>query len=269
MKIIPLLENVSSNSQLRSKHGLCLYIETIGKKILFDVGPNDDFIKNAAVLNVDLNEIDYVIISHGHFDHGKGLATFLEINQKAKVIISKHGFLEHRYILMGVKVNIGLNKPMSLDRFIFIEQDIELDGMFIRANVAFQETPLSDQRLYVKKDRRYLHDDFQHEIYLVLKEENKNILITGCSHRGILSIIHTIESRMKLIFDYVIGGFHLMRFRQTNREHLTYLTFLRKKLSEKPTKYYTCHCTGKRSTNFLKETMHQLYDIHTGDTIEI
>ena len=84
MKIISLLEN-TSNTNLKPKHGLCLYIETLKHKILFDLGPDETYIKNAKLKKIDLEEIDIVIISHGHIDHGGGLKSFLKINSKAKI----------------------------------------------------------------------------------------------------------------------------------------------------------------------------------------
>lgn len=86
MKIISLVENTSSSSEYRSEHGLCLYIETPKHKILFDLGQDKLFAENAAKMNIDISDIDTVIISHGHRDHGGGLNKFLELNTKAKNI---------------------------------------------------------------------------------------------------------------------------------------------------------------------------------------
>ena len=72
-------------SLLKNEHGLSLYIKYNNKNILFDAGPSDILIHNSAKMNLDLSEIDYLIISHGHFDHGGGIIPFLEKNKKAKV----------------------------------------------------------------------------------------------------------------------------------------------------------------------------------------
>ena len=58
MKIITLLENNSSKKELKSSHGLSLYIEVGNKKILFDIGSNNNYKKNAKILGIDLNEVD-------------------------------------------------------------------------------------------------------------------------------------------------------------------------------------------------------------------
>jgi 7,8-dihydropterin-6-yl-methyl-4-(beta-D-ribofuranosyl)aminobenzene 5'-phosphate synthase len=53
-KIIALVENTKSSKDLYAKHGLCLYIETAEHKILFDLGPDNTFVKNAEKMGIDL-----------------------------------------------------------------------------------------------------------------------------------------------------------------------------------------------------------------------
>ena len=88
MKITALVEN-TTNQGWRTVHGLSLYIETPGHKILFDVGPDDTIFKNAERAGVDLAAVDTLIISHGHSDHGGALKKFLDINHRAKVYIQR------------------------------------------------------------------------------------------------------------------------------------------------------------------------------------
>ena len=92
MKITCLAENTTSRPDIEAEHGLSLYIETNGKKILFDMGQGELFIRNAKRLGIDLSDVDIAVISHGHYDHGGGLRSFLEINKKAPVYISEHAF---------------------------------------------------------------------------------------------------------------------------------------------------------------------------------
>jgi len=90
-----LVENTAISSEYGCKHGLCIYIETPNHKILFDLGPNKLFVENALKMNVDISDIDTVIISHGHKDHGGALKYFLEQNKKAKIYIRKEAFEPH------------------------------------------------------------------------------------------------------------------------------------------------------------------------------
>ncbi len=89
MLIKTLVENTSLSKDFGSEHGLSLYIETQNHKILFDVGASDLFLQNAKKLDVNIADVDFLAISHGHYDHGGGLKTFLEENTKAEVFLRK------------------------------------------------------------------------------------------------------------------------------------------------------------------------------------
>ena len=84
MKCIVLSDNRSNNSSLSTEHGLSILLTTDQHKILLDTGASDVFIRNAEVLGIDLSEVDYVFISHGHSDHAGGLRYILKQNQRAK-----------------------------------------------------------------------------------------------------------------------------------------------------------------------------------------
>ena len=92
MKISMLLENTAKNDCFCAEHGLSMYIETDKLNILFDTGAGSLFAENAKQLGVDLADVDVAIISHGHNDHGGGLATFLSLNEKAKVYVTPQAF---------------------------------------------------------------------------------------------------------------------------------------------------------------------------------
>lgn len=84
MLIKTLVENTSVSEDFGSEHGLSLYIETKKQKILFDVGASELFLQNAKKLGVNIADVDFLVISHGHYDHGGGLKTFLKRTQKPK-----------------------------------------------------------------------------------------------------------------------------------------------------------------------------------------
>ena len=123
MIITALLENETVSSQYEKKHGLSLYVKTQEHNILFDLGPDETFIKNAEKMNIDLKEVNIVVISHGHNDHGGGLKAFLEYNDKAKIYIRKSAFNPHYTTpLLWTKINIGLdNELMDNERIIFTD----------------------------------------------------------------------------------------------------------------------------------------------------
>ena len=90
VKVVCLVENTSCSPQIGHVHGLSLYIETSNHKILFDVGPNDTYLRNARKLGIDIKSIDTVIISHGHNDHAGALESFMRLNTQAKIYIRSY-----------------------------------------------------------------------------------------------------------------------------------------------------------------------------------
>ena len=87
-------------------------------------------------------------------------------------------------------------------------------------------------------------DDFRHEQYLLVEDAGKRILISGCSHKGILQIMEAFRP------DILVGGFHFMKI--TEEETLRQAA---EKLLEYDTVYYTGHCTGQKQYDYLKTIM--------------
>ncbi len=78
MKLTILVDNtVLQSKNLLGEHGLSFYIEADDKKILFDTGYSDVFLKNAYKMGIDLLDLDYIVLSHGHYDHTWGLSNYL------------------------------------------------------------------------------------------------------------------------------------------------------------------------------------------------
>ncbi len=262
MIIKTLMENTTKSDYLQAEHGLSLYIETQGKKILFDTGESGLFAKNAKQMGVDLSEVDYGILSHGHYDHGGGIATFFEANANAVMYMNKAAFGNY---YSGTEKYIGLDKSLSSNnRIKIVEDSLQLDkGIFISScNDQTKVTEIDSCGLYKERNGQFLPDDFLHEQYLCIEENGKKILFSGCSHKGVLNIMSWFTP------DVFIGGFHLMD--KDIIEDKALLEDIAQELKKYPTKYYTCHCTGVEQYDFLKACMGDaLTYLHTGSVIEV
>lgn len=102
MKWTVLSDNRSSDPALETEHGLSILLTTERHKILLDTGASDLFIRNAELLGIDLSDVDYVFISHGHSDHAGGLRYILEHNRQAKVIVSPDAMNGHFFPNGGI-----------------------------------------------------------------------------------------------------------------------------------------------------------------------
>lgn len=274
MKVITLFENRTISKEYKSSHGLSFYIETNKHKILFDTGTDNSFVYNASKLGVNLEEVDIAVISHGHYDHGGGLEAFLKVNNKAKVYIGKGAFDHHLIKLLGIfKYNIGLKKELISSRFEFVDGIISIDDELLLFNniEGNKLLPKGNDKLLKKySDGSVKKDDFNHEINLLIKENDKYSLFCGCAHRGIINIIGKAKSIANSNINTVIGGFHLMGMKVNNPKSKVYFDELSISLNNSNVnKYYTCHCTGEEVYNHLSKNMSNLDELKTGDVIEI
>ena len=284
MRITALLENTTQNPDMQIEPGLSLYIEAKGKKILFDMGQTDLFAKNAEKLGIDLTEIDFAVLSHGHYDHGGGLETFFKINHTAPVYITKYAFEPHFH---GREKYIGLDGSIyqtNKERFIITSTENPIgDGMSLfnckgnplvykpRTEGFYVALPkdknkdsyVSDVFFKNQEDYEFIQDDFRHEQYFMI-EGDKTVLFSGCSHKGILNIASWCN------VDYLIGGFHYKNLDLTQENARKELDEASKILNNYKTKFYTCHCTGTEQYEYLKKQMGEKLDyLSTGRTIEL
>lgn len=259
MKISVLSENTAKSEVFSAEHGLSLYIEGRGRKILFDMGQSDNFIVNANALGINLGEVELAFLSHGHYDHGGGIASFLKINDASPIFASPLVFGAH---YNGSDKYIGLDKSLRGNPRIRLVEDTALVSEGVTFSSSNEKAPLhaiNPFGLQIKKGRKLFPDDFHHESYLIIEEDGRRILFSGCAHRGIINIMEWFKP------DVFVGGFHLSKL--DDKEELSVLARI---LSSYPTKYYTCHCTGEAQYNELKTVMKEsLSYISTGDILEI
>ena len=257
MKIRCLIENTCNLDTLKAEHGLSLLIETGAHRILFDTGASAAFAENAERMEVDLRTVDTAILSHGHYDHGGGLERFMELNHKARVWTSPHAFEPH---FNASGKDIGLSPALQAHPQIqsTTAPITELSpGITLHRGDGIDVADCSGMTAICNGVR--MPEDFRHEQYLLVQEGNKRILISGCSHRGILNIAEHFRA------DILIGGFHLMKEGDTSR-----LSALAKKLLALPTCFYTGHCTGEPAFNTMKQMLgNRLHRFSTGDSLEL
>jgi 7,8-dihydropterin-6-yl-methyl-4-(beta-D-ribofuranosyl)aminobenzene 5'-phosphate synthase len=275
MKVITLFENRTISKEYKNKHGLSVYIETSKHKILFDTGTDDTFAYNACKLGVKLEDIDVVVISHGHYDHGGGLETLLKLNNKAKIYIGKGAFDKHLIKLFGIiKYSIGLKKDLNNNnRFVFVDEMMKIDDeLILFGNVKGNKLiPKGNDKLLKEySDGLVKKDDFEHEINLLINENDKYTLFCGCAHKGIINIIERAKSIIDSNVNAVIGGFHLIGMNVNNLNSKDFLNELSMVLlNNNVERYYTCHCTGEQAYSYLSQKISNLNEIKTGMVIEV
>ncbi len=259
MKLWTLVENTAPEG-LRGEHGLSLYLEACGHRILFDAGQSGAFGENARAMGVSLAEADMAVLSHGHYDHGGGLGRFLEENETAPVYMSPYAFAPH-FNASGNE--IGLDPALENSSRIRFAREVHplAEGLTLYSCNDWARPYGQDAAgLTVLEHGAYRPDSFRHEQYLLVEEAGKRILISGCSHKGVLNLVHWFRP------DVLVGGFHFMNL-EPNSEAVTEAA---QRLLAYGAMYYTCHCTGLAQYRKMKEILgDRLSYLSTGTVIEL
>ena len=270
MRIQVLTDNQKITNELESEHGLCIYLETQICKFLLDTGATDLFLTNASKMEIDLQDVDYVFISHGHADHTGGLSKFLEINNKAKVITSEKSFSQKFYSIRKGKRNISIENDFSqyFERFIFVDDYLEICANIRIFNCKNTEFPMpkANSTLMVGDDIEFKVDDFSHELVFTYGQEQL-LVYSGCSHKGVINVLNDIKAKTQKQINLLIGGFHLL---DDNYETEEEITDIAKYITENyPDTYLlTGHCTGSKAYSILKKTLtNRLNYFYTGVTL--
>ncbi|NQV17536.1 MAG: MBL fold metallo-hydrolase [Armatimonadetes bacterium] len=277
MKLTILVDNNTFiDRYFFSEPAVSYFIEAGNKRILFDVGYSDIFIKNAQKMKIDLLNLDFLVISHGHIDHTGGLEPLIKLHTEAileKLDINKPTVIAHPDAFL-TKMDAGLPEAgsliseeklsrhynMKLSKIpVWLTDKIVFLGEIERKNDFEANSPNGK---IVKPD--FIEDDFlSDDSALVYKSENGLIIITGCSHSGICNIIEYAKKVCKddRIID-VIGGFHLLKPSQKQMQGtLDYMKNLNLK------KMYACHCTDLDSKIALSKIV-KIEEVGVGLSLE-
>lgn len=263
MRITVLVEN-QPIEDIQAAHGLSLYVELPGRRLLFDVGPDETLFANAEALGVDLAAVDTVIISHGHYDHGGALEAFLAINHQAKVYIQRQAFQLHESRTLPPYRNIGLNPAlMAHPQVTLLDGDHTIDDTLSLFTVpdASLCPSTANSNLY----ENGAPDRFLHEQNLLIRGDTP-VLLMGCSHTGVVNILKAAPTVPKVC----IGGLHLYSPARNQTVAPSLMDDITAHLASYPElRIYTGHCTGTEACEYLSRKLPHLRYLHGGESLTL
>lgn len=260
MKITALIENTAPE-HLRCEHGLAIYIEYNGKCYLLDTGSSDAFMDNAKLLGIHLENVDAAFLSHGHYDHSGGFASFFEKNKSAKVYLQEASKELCYKNADGMPKYIGIPKELLKryeERFVYVTKKYQVDeGVWI---IPHSTEGLAEYgkraHMYRRHGEVYVADDFAHEQSIVIESPKGLIVFNSCSHGGIVNIVDEVHHAFLNQQVYaVVGGFHLKGIHGIDSLSVTEqeVIDMGKSLFQRGVSYiYTGHCTGRPAFDILK-----------------
>ncbi len=277
MKLTVLLDNNTLIDQyFLGEPGVSYFLDDNGTRILFDAGYSDAFLQNARRLSIDLLDLDYIVLSHGHLDHTWGLVhlvrAYAESVQRGRHA-EKPTLVAHPLVFSPRRLSRGTNVGSKLS-----EADL---ASHFRLELSREPVPLTDRLTFLgeiprtnafeaKKPLGKIeiagteHDDFiMDDSALAYRSSQGLVIVTGCSHAGICNIV----DHAKMIWGDnhvadIVGGLHLQTPPAEQLEGtLAYMESL------SPAGIHACHCTDLNSKIALSKVV-DLHEVGVGLTLE-
>jgi 7,8-dihydropterin-6-yl-methyl-4-(beta-D-ribofuranosyl)aminobenzene 5'-phosphate synthase len=271
-QLITLCENTAGKPGFVSEWGLSILIKADDATILFDTGASTAAVRNADKLNINLQNIDCIVLSHAHADHTGGMRDVLARTHEIDVIAhpsiweskytkrpyeAHHAFIGipfKRQLLELYGANFILNKePYLIRKNIWTSGEIPLKTEFESIEPIF----------FVQSDDGYLSDSIPDDLALFIKTPTGLIIVLGCGHRGLINTIYhaqevTGENRVHTI----VGGTHL--FPKTEGQRAKTIEALN---SVGFQKIGVSHCTGFEASRLLFDAFGDRFFLNNAGTI--
>jgi 7,8-dihydropterin-6-yl-methyl-4-(beta-D-ribofuranosyl)aminobenzene 5'-phosphate synthase len=230
-----LYDNNRFDPRLKAMWGFSCLVEGLGKTVLFDTGGDGDtLLSNVRLLGVEAARIDIVVLSHIHGDHTGGLGKFLEKNPHVAVYLPDSFPASFKKAVTGMGAHV---EEVSEARAIF-------PGAYTTGEIG----------------------DGIREQALALKTASGLVVITGCAHPGIVSMVRRArEISAQGRVDLVVGGFHL---RDDPPSRIKSIAEKLRLLSVK--RVSPCHCSGDATRILFRQKFGPDYiESGVGKTLQI
>lgn len=222
IEITCLNDDRCNTENFQHEHGLSLYIEYKNAKILFDVGQSSVFKNNAKKLNIELSKIDYLVLSHGHYDHTDGLKY---VDYNFNVICHPNCTIWRKSKRTNQYNGIPYNVEELNDKFNVVMTN---EAFKITEEIVFLGEILRNNDFECKKFPSVLEngddDTAIDDTGIAIDTPQGIIVISGCGHSG---ICNTIEQAKRILgkneIYYVIGGFHLKECDEQTYKTIEYM----------------------------------------------
>lgn len=286
VKVTTLIENSNnSNTDLTPEHGISMYIETEDGNILFDTGKSSNYLENAKKLGIDMSKTNCMVLSHAHYDHCGGVKEFIE-NYKPDdfTLYVRDNFFKyndkyHYQAKPGPKLDFTDGKPgytfIGIDfdekylndnkvkvEYIDVDEYKLNDQVSIFSNFGTTEKEKLNPAMQVKVNDEYKLDEFVEEVAIAIDTNKGIVILTGCSHTGIMNIVDTIHEKTGKNIYAVIGGTHLIEADDARTEetikHFKELGIEKIGLS---------HCTGQKAVDIFEKMAPDISFVNSTGTV--
>lgn len=250
LKLTVLVDNNTLiDRYLTAEPGLSFWIETDGRKILFDTGYSDIFIKNAQIMGIDVSTADMTVLSHGHNDHTWGLNHLIQYFDRTMKtglpeLMAHPGAFDRKRC---DKLEIGMVLRDDVIKEYFKVSKCRGPFRITEKLIWLGEIPRNNGEIKpIGKtliNNEWIDDFCLDDSALAYKGKDGLVIITGCSHSGICNVIDHAKrvTGTEKILD-VVGGFHLQKAGHDQMENIVGEL---KRIA--PDMMHPCHCTDLKA----------------------
>jgi 7,8-dihydropterin-6-yl-methyl-4-(beta-D-ribofuranosyl)aminobenzene 5'-phosphate synthase len=286
LKITVIAEDsVLYESPYLGQHGVSFLVtaerNSIRKNLLVDVAQNPDaLLENMRLMDISPASIDGIVLTHCHYDHTQGLSKIIEkIGRKDMPVVAHPEIFRLNFINNPFLRHVGV---MDGDRHEAIEaaggrlylakDPLEImPGLMTTGEVErttdFEETGIS---LATIENDRVVTDAMRDDLSLIGRVRDKGlVIITGCSHAGIVNIARqAIKLTGTEKLHGIIGGFHLIE--STGPADVRIKKTVQELAKLGPDWICAGHCTGFRAqVELYKKFKDRFVALHTGMVVAI
>jgi 7,8-dihydropterin-6-yl-methyl-4-(beta-D-ribofuranosyl)aminobenzene 5'-phosphate synthase len=258
LKLTVLNDNVAGR-WCRAEHGLSFLIEA-DRRVLFDTSSSDLIEYNAQILNIDLQEIDTIVLSHGHDDHAGGLMLF----NGQRLVCHPDAFLKRYRKSNGTSLGIPWTEAEIGERFDIqtSREPHQLSEQIYFLGEIPRITPFESKKTAFRKADG--SDDFvMDDSGLAVITEKGLVVISGCAHSGICNMTaHAMKVTGIAKVHAVIGGFHLQNDDETTRQTIDWLKQIN------VDQVIPSHCTAFVAQAAIYK-IYNFIQVKTGNVIEL
>ena len=275
LRITTLSENTANMGEYLAEWGLSILIETDEVNILLDTGSTISVCHNANTLGIDLNKVDKIVLSHGHYDHTGGLRQVLGRMKKEVEIIAHPDIWTAKYSRRKGKADRYIGIPFQREeleslgaRFNLTIKPIEITDNIMTTGEVPMITDYEeiDSHLWVKEAGAWKPDKLADDLAIIINTELGLVVVLGCAHRGIINTLyHAQRLTGRKEIHTVLGGSHLIG---TSEERIWLTVAALKELGIQ--RLGLCHCTSLPAVTLLaREFGDKFLFNNTGTVLEL